>query len=117
MKSIFYTYWLWFIFLIAINHCGLVLPMWTVGVYKILLMLNFAYLSSMPILKVIETDRVTKNDVVYLEAIVVSILARSVLYCASFYGYGDRWELLSVIGIVMMIYYIFDVRQKLKTIE
>lgn len=118
MKKIFYIYWCWLLLLILLLNIGLVLPLWTVNIFKVILFLNFAFVILAPLLKIMENyNKLTKIDHKYLEGIFISIILRCILYCFSFYRLDQRWYILAWVGILMLGYYIFEIRLKIKDIE
>lgn len=56
-------------------------------------------------------------NAIYLEALFVSFCMRSMLFVLSFYKLDKRADILIALGGLMLGYYIFDVRTKIKRIE
>lgn len=88
------------------------------NIFKIVQFLTYFMLAFVPMLHKYEGMENPKGiNAIYLEALFVSFCFRSMLFIASFYKLDKRLDILIALGGLMLGYYIFDVRKKIKAIE
>lgn len=118
MKKAFYIYWFVYLILMAVNLSGLTAPLWVAKLFDVSLTLTYIYLGFMPMyMMYVYGEKLNDIDQKYLEAIIVSFMVRSILFVFSIYGLDSRYDILTFFGGFMLVYYICEIRLKIKAID
>lgn len=123
MKATFYISWIVFIGLIILNHSIKVAPDWAPSLFKCAQFLSYFILAAVPMMHKYEgLEKPTGSNLIYLEALVVSFFLRSLIFMFSFIKIdgvivSNRLDILAALGGMMLLYYILEVRMKIRKIE
>ena len=130
MKWTFYISWITFILLMIINKLvngypsiASYVPYWATYVFKLAQFISYFMLAAVPMIHKYEgLEKPKGHTLVYLEALVISFFVRSLLFIFSFFkvdnmSMDNRMDILASFGGFMLLYYIFEIRLKIKRLE
>lgn len=123
MRITFYISWITFISLVVINKFVTSSPDWAPYVFKCAQFLSYFILAAVPLCHKYEgLDEPTGVKLIYLEALVVSFFLRSLLFIFSMFKIdgvvmSNRMDILAALGGLLLLYYIFEVRGKIRNLE
>ena len=123
MKLTFYISWIVFIGLMILNKVVTSSPDWAPSIFKCAQFLSYFILGAVPMLHKYEGLNEPKGvSLIYLEALVVSFFLRSILFLFSFFKIdgvvmSNRMDVIAAMGGFLLLYYILEVRLKLKRLE
>jgi hypothetical protein len=107
MKKAFIIYWTWYILVLVtmMNVSNL-----TENEAKLLVVLDwlsYAFLGIAPMyVMFIYQDVQSKVDMQYMGGCLVAFIIRTVLTVFSIYGFQDKWPILAISGVMMLLYYV-----------
>lgn len=123
MKVTFYISWITFTSLLVINNIVSNSPDWAPSLFKCAQFLSYFILAAVPMMHKYEgLEKPTGAKLIYLEALVVSFFLRSLIFIFSFIKIdgvivSNRLDILAALGGMMLLYYILEVRMKIRKIE
>lgn len=115
MRTIFFTYWSWYIITLVMLISDVSMPLGVAKMIGVSTFLNFAYVAFAPIYYLIYSDKSHRSDQKYLNACLYSGVIRTVIWCFAFYGLKDHSYILAINGLGMFVFILME--RKLRKID